>query len=284
MRIGFITCVRLGESCLEELASLGADLVYLGTLHDHIAPNKSGRVYLDAFADKHGVPLHKFRNMNDQDAVAALRAADLDWLYVIGWSQIAKAELLSVPAQGVLGIHPTLLPKGRGRASIPWAIIKGLDETGVTMFKLDEGVDTGPILGQVSVPIASTETSGTLYDKVTAAHKTLIRETFPGVADGTISLSVQDESQATEWPGRTPADGELRPAHMSAEEVDRHVRALTHPYPGAFVKVAPSEILRIWEGVVGTASTGLPLETTSGVYTATSFSREIHSQEGVLSL
>ncbi|WP_299930998.1 formyltransferase family protein [uncultured Nocardioides sp.] len=274
MRIGFITCVRLGESCLEELATLGANLVYLGTLSDHIAPNKSGRVYLDDFASAHAIPLHKFRNMNDDDAVAAVRGAELDWLYVIGWSQIAKTEILGTPAKGVLGIHPTLLPVGRGRASIPWAIIKGLEETGVTMFKLDEGVDTGPILGQVQVPIEADETSGTLYNKVIEAHRTLIRETFPGVADGTIRLTAQDESQATEWPGRTPDDGELRPEQMSAAEVDRHVRALTRPYPGAFVKTSSTEKLRIWQGHIGENVAGLVIRTASGAYTATDYDVE----------
>ncbi|WP_107773494.1 formyltransferase family protein [Nocardioides sediminis] len=275
MRIGFITCVRLGESCLEELASLGAELVYLGTLHDDMAPNKSGRIYLDDFAEAHDVPLYKFRNMNDADAVAQVRNAELDWLYVIGWSQIAKKELLAVPTQGVLGIHPTLLPEGRGRASIPWAIIKGLDETGVTMFRLDEGVDTGPILGQVRVPIAANETSSTLYDKVIAAHRTLVRETFPGVADGTVAMLPQDDSQATEWPGRTPADGELHPSSMSADDIDRHVRALTRPYPGAFIRLTSNETLRIWEGTPGPAETGCAIETASGIYTATVYDREV---------
>lgn len=274
MRIGFITCVRLGENCLEELVSLGADLAYLGTVHDHLAPNKSGRIYLDGFADRHGIPLHKFKNMNDPDAVEAVRSAELDWLYVIGWSQIAKAELLSVPTRGVLGIHPTLLPVGRGRASIPWAIIKGLGETGVTMFKLDEGVDTGPILGQVRVPISPDETSGTLYDKVIAAHRTLIRETFPGVADGTVQLTTQDDSLATEWPGRTPADGELNPLQMSVEEVDRHVRALTRPYPGAFVKISSAEVLRVWQGTRRPDVTGHAIPTATGIYTATDYAIE----------
>lgn len=156
MRIGFITCVRLGESCLEELAALGANLVYLGTIHDGIARNKSGRIYLDDFAEAHHVPLHKFRNMNDPDSLEVIEASDLDWLYVIGWSQMAKAEVLSIPRRGVLGIHPTLLPQGRGRASIPWAIIKGLDETGVTMFKLDDGMDTGPSSVRSSYPLKPT--------------------------------------------------------------------------------------------------------------------------------
>lgn len=274
MRFGFITSVRLGLSCLEELADLGADLAYLGTIRDDIAPNKSGRIYLDDFASAHNVPLHKFRNMNDRDSVDALVEADLDWLYVIGWSQMAKREVLSIPRRGVVGIHPTLLPVGRGRASIPWAILKGLDKTGVTMFKLDEGMDTGPLLGQVEIPLEQDETATTLYDKVAGAHRTLIRQTFPRIADGTIELVPQDESRATVWPGRRPGDGLLDLDSMDAADVDRHVRALTHPYPGAFVQINDQHILRIWEGHIGRGE-GRTLVTRSGPYTATDFDEEL---------
>lgn len=277
MRIGFITCVRLGESCLEELATLGANIVYLGTIHDEIAPHKSGRIYLDGFAAEHDVPLHKFRNMNDPEALDDIRSAALDWLYVIGWSQMAKCEILAIPRLGVVGIHPTLLPVGRGRASIPWAIIKGLDETGVTMFKLDEGMDTGPVLGQVVVPVDADETSTTLYEKVTNAHRTLIQQTYPGIADGTVQMFVQDESKATVWPGRKPSDGRIDPMNMSADEVDRHVRALTHPYPGAFVDLGAGNQVRIFAGSTDPTAVGVQFDTLDGVYTATDFEVEGHS-------
>lgn len=274
MRIGFITCVRLGESCLEELASHGANLVYLGTIRDEIAQNKSGRIYLDSFAAEHQIPLHKFRNLNDADSVEAIRAADLDWLYVIGWSQMARAEVLSVPRHGVLGIHPTLLPEGRGRASIPWTIIKGLPQTGVTMFKLDEGMDTGPVLGQVVIPVAGDETSTSLYEKVVAAHRVLIRETYPGIATGTITAVPQDESRATEWPARKPSDGHLEPLLMTSADVDRTVRALTRPYPGAFVRLDDGQVIRIWEGTVDPSVEGHGLETGDGTYIVTRYDLE----------
>lgn len=273
MRFGFITCVQLGQSCLEELAKLDANLVYLGTLQDNIATRKSGRVYLDNFAAKHHIPLHKFRNMNEPAAVEAIRNADLDWLYVIGWSQIAKTDVLSAPRRGVLGIHPTLLPVGRGRASIPWAIIKGLDQTGVTMFQLDEGVDTGPILGQVIIPIAPDETSTTLYRKAEQAHRTLIRQTYPSIADGSVSPRQQDESRATEWLERKPSDGYFDPSTMNAEDVDRLVRALTHPYPGAFTRLSNHQNIRIWKGHIGRGE-GHVLTTLNGPYTAIDYSRE----------
>ncbi len=73
------------------------------------------------------------------------------------------------------------------------------------MFQLDEGMDTGPILGQVVIPVEGDETSTTLYEKVVASHRTLIRQTYPRIADGTIEPVPQDESQATVWPGRKPS-------------------------------------------------------------------------------
>ena len=274
MRIGFITCVRLGESCLEELINLGADLVYLGTLHDDLAKRKSGRIYLDDFAARHELRLQKFRNINDPDALQGIREAELDWLYVIGWSQIARREVLSTPSRGVIGMHPTLLPQGRGRASIPWAIIKGLDRTGVTLFQLDEGMDTGPILGQVEVPITPNETSTTLYEKVAEAHRVLIRQTYAGVADGTIEGTPQNEDVATEWPGRRPEDGLLLPETMTEQDVDRYVRALTHPYPGAFIRLNARQNLRIWCGKMGWHADGHPIATSDGWFTATHYDLE----------
>ncbi len=229
MRYGFITCVRLGEACIEELLALDADLVLLGTLTDDQAQTKSGRVRLDQVAGRHHIPLMKFRNVNQPSTVESLRAAHLDWLFIVGWSQIARTPVLEAATYGALGMHPTLLPKGRGRASIPWAIIKGLDETGVTMFKIDAGVDTGPIIAQEPIPVSNAETSSTLYDKVLAAHRRLVRLTWESLESGAPSVTAQDESDATVWPGRKPEDGAFSPEGVTGVELDRLVRALTHP-------------------------------------------------------
>jgi len=272
MRYGFITCVRLGEACIEELLDLGADLALLGTLTDDRARDKSGRVFLDGLSAARGIPLLKFGSINDPAAVETLQSARLDWLFIIGWSQIARQPVLSAARLGALGMHPTLLPVGRGRASVPWAIIKGLPETGVSMFKLEEGTDTGPILMQVPIPIEPTETSTTLYAKVTDAHRQLIRDSFAALESGDPELVTQDESKATEWPRRKPTDGELDLTTMSAADVDRHVRALTRPYPGAFLRNNDGRVTRLWAGQVYTGATtpdcGLRLETADGVYLA----------------
>jgi methionyl-tRNA formyltransferase len=246
MRFGFVTCVELGLACMEEIYAVGGRLDLAITLQDDHAPNKSGRVSLDQFCATKAIPLTKVRHINDADAIDEIRRAGIDWLFIIGWSQIAGEEVLEAPTRGVIGMHPTLLPKGRGRASIPWAILLGLEETGVTMFQLDRGVDTGPIIAQERLPLAADETATTLYQRVAAAHRTLLGRTWPQLVSDRLVLTPQDESEASEWPGRRPKDGRIT-GGMTVAEADRLVRATTRPYPGAFW-LDENRVLRIWTG------------------------------------
>lgn len=274
MRVGFVSCVQLGLSCMEAIYEAGGSLQFAGSLHDHQAVAKSGRVYLDDFCRAHAVPLVKFRNVNDPDAVAAIREASLDWLMIIGWSQIAREEVLAAPRLGVLGMHPTLLPVGRGRAAIPWAILLQLPETGVTLFKLDGGVDTGPVLAQVPVPLDARESATSLYQRVNEAHRTLIFEHWPKITSGQVQLREQDPARATTWAGRTPEDGRLR-ASMAVADADRLVRAVTHPYPGAFIDLEGRR-LRVWaaEPAAHESPGGVLLQFADGYLRATSYAWE----------
>ena len=249
MKFGFVTCVQLGLTCMEAIYEAGGALEVVLTLPDATAAAKSGRVYVDEFCARHHVDLVKVRNVNDEAAVAAIRSHHLDWLFVIGWSQIVRRPVLEAARRGVIGIHPTLLPEGRGRAAIPWAILKGLGETGVTMFALDEGVDTGPILAQLRLPIAPDETASTLYRRVAEAHGSLIRQAWGDFMADRIVLRPQDSSLASEWPGRRPEDGIILPGTAVADG-ERLIRATTRPYPGAFWN-GEQGVLRIWRGVIG---------------------------------
>lgn len=243
------------------------------TLEDHKAKNKSGRIYLNDIVEKNQIPLLKVNHVNDQEVLDALKQHQIDWLFIIGWSQIASEEVLSVPRKGVIGAHPTLLPQGRGRAAIPWAIIKGLDKTGVTLFKLDKGVDTGLIIDQVEIPLSDTETSTTLYQKVNEAHIDLIRSAWDNLQSDNVSFLLQDESKASNWPGRKPADGELFP-EMTVAEVDRMVRACTRPYPGAFI-IHDNEKVIIWTGQKGESpDSSLKLRFADGIYSVLDFETE----------
>ena len=257
MKIAFATCVQLGRSCIEEVLRLGGHFDLFITLKDDQARQKSGRIYLDDLAEKEGTPLLKIRHINDPETLDALKAHDIDWLFIIGWSQIANQTLLDTPKRGIIGMHPTLLPKGRGRAAIPWAILKGLEETGVTMFKMDAGVDTGDILAQGRIPREPGLTATELYEKVDRMHVELMGKTWASIVAGTITPVPQDHSQATQWPGRKPEDGEIF-STMTMEEADRMVRAVTHPYPGAFYRSGEG-VLRIWSAKVSPEKGTIPL-------------------------
>jgi len=243
--------VQLGLSCMEEIYDVGGKLDVAITLKDELARTKSGRIYVDDFCRQQKINVVKVKNVNDADAIDAIKQHQLDWLFIIGWSQIAKSEVLSAPKQGVLGMHPTLLPVGRGQAAIPWAILRSLKETGVTLFQLDEGVDTGPIIAQERLPLAANETATTLYQRVADAHRTLIRRVWPELEAGRVQAIPQEEQHASVWEGRKPADGEIR-STMSVSEVERLVRATTKPYPGAFC-VNGDTVIRIWQGKVSTS-------------------------------
>ena len=250
MKVAFTTCVQLGKSCIEEIYKIGGSLDLLITLKDEKAKNKSGRIYLDEISKEHNVPLLKINHINDREVLDAIKEYEIDWLFIIGWSQIAGEAVLKAPTYGCVGMHPTLLPKGRGRAAIPWAILKGLDKTGVTMFKLDAGVDTGDIIGQGIIPMDETTTATELYEKVDEMHIQLIRDYWDAVVNNTVELKKQDNSIATEWPGRKPADGEIF-SEMTMVEAERLVRAVTHPYPGAFYIKEDKKVI-IWKAKVQT--------------------------------
>ena len=271
MRFGFVTCVELGAGCIEEIYRVGGRLNLIITLDDDRAQTKSGRVSLDAIAARHAVPLVKVSHINEPKAITALQERAIDWLFIIGWSQIAGTEVLDTVRRGAIGMHPTLLPVGRGRAPIPWAILLALPETGVTMFQLDEGVDTGPIIAQEVLPLDPDETATRLYERVARAHRHLIAQTWDAFEQDNVRLVAQDESRATTWAARRPADGELS-QEMEVGEFDRLVRATTRPYPGAFLQT-DGGVLRIWSGrpqalFSSDREPGLPIRCADGWYVA----------------
>jgi len=267
MKFAFCTCVQIGLSCMEAIYEVDGKLDLIISLPDEKAKQKSGRIFVDDFANSHNIRVVKSNHINDQKVIDAIKESDIDWLFIIGWSQIASKEVLNATNKGAIGAHPTLLPKGRGRAAIPWAIIKDLDKTGVTFFKMDEGVDTGLILGQKEIPLVEKETATTLYKKVNKAHEKLIQDIFPKLAKDQIQGTIQKEEESTYWPVRRPEDGKLN-TDMTIEEVDRLVRATTHPYPGAFIKKGDKKII-IWSGEKGEIkNSNMFFEFSNGIYTA----------------
>ena len=232
MKILYISHNLFGLNCLHEILDNGGDVIAIWTIDQSLSSNISDYVEFDDVAKEYHIPLHKCRKI-DEAAIAQIKELNPDIIFVFGWSQLLPNELLDLPAKGCIGMHPTLLPKGRGRAAIPWALIKGHTKTGLTMFYLSEGADTGDIIGQKEIIIDFEDNARTLYSKVILAGGVLISEYLPQLENDSAPRIKQDDQDATIWPKRIPEDG-LIDWTKSSLEIYNWIRGLAPPYPGAF--------------------------------------------------
>src|SRR5438128_11960933 len=245
MRLVWVSFDVMGRDCPAAAAKAGAEVAAIVTLPGPIDPDRSGQCSFDEIAAELGARVIETADVNSPETIAAVREADPDLTFVVGWSQLVLDEFIGLARHGVFGMHPTLLPRHRGRAAIPWAILSGLAKTGVTLFEIVDGTaDSGPIVGQIEVPLSPDETATTLYDKVTAAHVELVRRCVPQLLDGTARRVEQDTRRASAWPKRAPADG-IIDWETRAPYLHDWVRAQTRPYPGAFTFLGEDRLV-VW--------------------------------------
>jgi methionyl-tRNA formyltransferase len=155
-------------------------------------------------------------------------------IVVVAFGQILRANVLDLPQFGCINVHASLLPRWRGAAPINAAILHGDEQSGISIMKLDEGVDTGPVLSQRTTPIKPEENAATLSERLAQLGAELLVEALPLYLDGSLSPQPQDDSQATYAPLLCKQDGELD-FNRPAEELARQVRAFS-PWPGAFTQ------------------------------------------------
>ena len=193
----------------------------------------------------------RVHNVNDAEALEAIGNANADAVFVVGWSQICGAEFRKASGDRVIGYHPAPLPRLRGRGVIPWTILNREPISGGTLFWIDEGVDSGPIIAQRFFHVAPDETAASLYAKHMVALAELMDEALDALASGPAPRRAQDERYATWAAKRTPADG-LIDWNCSAEDIALLVRAVGRPYPGAQTFDGPHPLV-LWtaEPVVG---------------------------------
>jgi len=232
MKIIFISHNQFGINCLDEILNNGGNVIAVWTIDKSLSNNISDYALFEDITNKYCVPLYESKKIDDA-TIAKIHELNPDIIFVFGWSQLLPNELLNIPHKGCIGMHPTLLPRGRGRAAIPWALIKGLDKTGLTMFYLSEGADTGDIIGQKEIAVEFEDCAESLYNKVISAGRCLISEYLPKLENDTAPRIKQDEKNATLWPKRIPDDG-LIDWNKFPLEIYNWIRGLSHPYPGAF--------------------------------------------------
>ena len=243
MRIVFIGSVKFSLSMLEQLQEMNAYVV--GVITKEFSSFNSDHVDLRPFCELNSVPWIYSDDINSLKTSAWIRTLKPDVIFCFGWSQIIKKEILSIPPLGVIGFHPSALPKNRGRHPLIWALVLGLTETASTFFRMDEGADNGEIVSQVDIQIQIDDDAATLYEKVIHVARAQLSEFVPKLALGTIKLLRQNESLANVWRKRHYIDGVID-WRMSAETIYNLVRGLSKPYVGAHFIHEGKEI-KVWK-------------------------------------
>ncbi len=191
------------------------------------------------------IPVFAPDDINHPIWVEKIRRMAPDMLFSFYYRDLIGAEILAIPAAGCLNLHGSLLPKYRGRAPINWALVNGERETGVTLHHMVAKADAGDVVCRRKVAIEARETALTLNRKLVAAADGMLDEYLPLIRRGEAPRTPQDHAQATCFGRRRPEDGQIDWS-LSAQAVDNLVRAVTHPYPGAFTHHQERRI-SIWE-------------------------------------
>ena len=245
MKIIFISGVTFGygvlESILEKNWKITASFSYL--------PEKkkfySDYVNFENLTKKYDIIHKQVNNINDQENINLIKKINPDLILVMGWSQILKSEILKIPKLGVIGSHPTELPKYRGRAPIPWSILKGLKTSALTFFWMKDGIDDGDILDQQFFQILDSDDATSLYDKITKLGKKMLDKNLSLITSGIINSIKQDSNKFIEyWNKRIPEDGRINWKDTGIT-IHNLIRASTKPYPGAFTMLQNKKLI-IW--------------------------------------
>ena len=190
-----------------------------------------------------GLPLLQPARIRDDAAIGEIAALRPDLGVLADYGRIVPTGILDLPRHGILNVHPSLLPRHRGASPIPAAILAGDPSTGVTVIRMDAGLDTGPIVAVESWPLEGSETAPEVEQRAAREGAELVRRTLGDWLAGQRPAHRQDDSAATLTRPLRRADGRLDPT-LPAADLERRVRAL-QPWPGTFVETAFGP-LKIW--------------------------------------
>jgi methionyl-tRNA formyltransferase len=199
-------------------------------------------------AEKMNLPVLQPPRARDENFIFELRELKPDLIVVVAYGQILPPSILDLPRHGCLNVHTSLLPKYRGAAPIQWAIADGERETGVTIMKMDAGLDTGPVLSTRRTPILPADDSQILHDRLAQLGAELLTETIPGYVAGKI-LPVPQPGEGSTYAAKIKKEDGHIDWRQPARTIWNRLRAFT-PWPGAFTFL-PAEprpqLLKIWK-------------------------------------
>jgi len=248
IRIGWVGFHFEGIEAIKAVIEAGYKIYIIVNLDDEELKKRSGAGDYESIARAYQIPLLKVKNINSEAVANVLRELSLDIVFVIGWSQIIKPEILKIPKLGMIGAHASLLPHDKGSAPINWSLIRGAKKTGNTLIWLEEEVDSGLIIDQREIEITPYDTCATLYKKVAETNKEMILNCLSKLSNREKLGTPQPKINEPILPRRRPTDGLINWDQRSYE-VYNFVRALTRPYPGAFSYLDGKKYI-IWKSFV----------------------------------
>lgn len=258
MRIIFMGTPDFAVDTLEALIEAGHEIVLAVTQPDKPKGRRQTLVAppVKEAAQAHGIPVFQPERVREPAAVESLKKYGPELIVVAAFGQLLPKELLEMPPYGCINVHASLLPKYRGAAPIQWAVLNGDAVTGVTIMRMDVGLDTGDIIAKTEVSIERDDTAGTLFGKLAKAGAALCVQTISDIAAGRAVYTPQDEAAASKVGQISRRDGEIdftRPARA----IECQVRGL-NPWPGAYTTFH-GRTLKIWNADVkegGSAAAG----------------------------
>ncbi len=232
MRLGFAGTPNFSVPALEALAGSGHDLRAVFTKPDRPA-GRGRQVQMSAVKQRAlelGLTVFEPATFKSPETLETLRALDLDALVVVAYGHILPPAALEAPRLGCFNIHASLLPRWRGAAPIQRALLSGDAVTGVTIMRMESGLDTGPMLAVRAIDIGAGDTGGSLHDRLAVLGAELLRETLDALARGPVPETPQPEVGVTYAQKISKAEAEID-WRVDAEEALRKVRAF-NPDPG----------------------------------------------------
>lgn len=249
MRIIFMGTPDFSVGILEEILKRDHEIVLAVTQPDK-PKGRSGALQFPPVKEaalSHGIEVFQPKRVRDAECIEVIEKKAPDIIVVAAFGQILPKEILELPRFGCVNVHASLLPKYRGASPIQWAILSGEKESGVTIMRMDEGLDTGDIIARKSIALSPEETAGTLFEKLSSLGALLLADTLPSIENGTASYMPQDAAKATVTGKIDKKTGRIDWTR-SAAEIERFIRGLS-PWPSAFTSLH-GKTLKIWKAEV----------------------------------
>lgn len=250
MRVVFMGTPDFSVGTLRALAAAGHQVV--GVVSQPDKPKGRGKSLMPTpvkeAALELGLPVYQPKKVRDPEFFELLKELAPEVIVVVAFGQMIPQSILELAPYGCINVHASLLPKYRGAAPIQWAVIDGEPESGVTIMKMDAGIDTGDMISKTVVPIDKEETGGSLFDKLSEAGAKLLVDTLPSIEAGTAVYEKQPGESPTPYAGMIQKKMGYVDWSRPALELERLIRGLS-PWPSAYTKIG-GKTLKIWKAQV----------------------------------